>query len=237
MLEGTGPVRGTILVANDRSGCMRDLQACGLEYRSLELGPELVASCVGLFTSEEPLVALVNFESQTEGPQTVACILQNHPAARVIAFADAWDDGRSLGALKSGVHATVNSSDGAVALLTIAIRELSESTCLTAQAHASKNARRRWLSLSDVEYRVVRAAFVGKTSLAVALECDISVRTVDRQRNSAFEKLDCETMLDVVTIMHDAGLYTLPPEHSDLVLEVGRQEQIFIIPRDARSSG
>ena len=235
MLEASGHVCGTILVANDRSGCMRHLQACGLEYRSVELEPALAVSCAGLFTSEEPLVALVSFESQTEGPQTVACILQNHPAARVIAFADSWDDGRRYGAMKSGVHAEVNCSDGAVGLLSTVIQQLSESTCLTAQAHASKSTRRRWLSLSDVEYHVLRAVFVGKTNIAVAHECDISVRTVDRQRNSAFEKLDCETMLDVVTRMLDAGLCTLPPSHADLILEVGRQEQLHIIPGVVRS--
>lgn len=217
---------GTILVANDRSGCMRDLQACGLEYGSVEQGPALAVSCKRLFDSAEPVVALVNFESQKEGPQTVACILENHPAARLIAFADTWEDGRRLGALESGAHALVNCGDGAVSLLTVVVAQLGEAACRLQIIRSGDDARKRWLALSATEYYVLRGAFTGVTNQAVALQCDISVRTVDRQRNSAFMKLDCETLLDIVARMYQAGLQTLPSEHSELLIEVGRLQSL-----------
>lgn len=211
---------------NDGGGCMKGLQACGVDYRSYESGPGLAVACQARFETGVPVVALVNFESQTGGPRAAQLILQNHAAARVIAFSESWDDGRKLNAVSCGVHEFVNCGDGGIALLTVVVAQLREAACALQIIRSGDDARKRWLSLSATEYYILRAAFTGDTNLAVALRCDISVRTVDRQRNSAFMKLDCETLLDVVTRMHHAGLRMLPSEHSDLLMEVGRLQSI-----------
>lgn len=223
---GGGEQPGSVVIVGQSEKCMRSLSACGLTYESFELGPELAAFCKQEFDAAVPLVAFVSFESQTEGPRSVSCVRESHPAARVIAFASSWEDGRKLGAVESGVDICVNCNDGAVALLSVVIRELSEAASLLAVMLKARTTRRLWLSLSATEYIALRAAFVDVTNLAVALQCDISVRTVDRHRNSAFRKLGGGTLMDVVTRMWEAGLHTLPAEHSDLLMNVGKLEAV-----------
>lgn len=222
----TDDAPGQVLIACDPGNCMQALQACGIEYATSELIPDTAAWCNERYAAMVPAVAVVGFESRTEGPLIVQSVLANHPAARVVAFAKAWDDSRKLTAVTSGVNAVMNCSDGHGALLTTIVNELAESRCLLERIGRANIARKDWLQLDASEYYVLRAAFVGDTNLAVSIKCDISVRTVDRLRHRALRKLGGDTLLDVVLSMHEAGLRTLPSDYSDLLLEIGRLQTL-----------
>ena len=217
---------GQVLIACDPDNCMQALHTCGLEYATSELIPDTAAWCNKRYAEMVPAVVVVGFESQTEGPLTVQSVFENHPAARVVAFAKAWDDSRKLTAVTSGVNAVVNCGDGSVSLLTTVVNELAESKYLLEGIRRANIARKDWLQLDACEYYVLRAAFVGDTNLAVSTKCDISVRTVDRLRHRALSKLRGNTLLDVVQRMHEAGLSTLPSDYSDLLLEIGRLQTL-----------
>jgi FixJ family two-component response regulator len=162
-------------------------------------------------------VAVVAGCDDAEGLRDVSEVCEAYPYVCVLGVARHWDHASMIRASLAGVEVFLTETTNAVVFGMEIEKALTSARARRLEAEAFGNASERWRSLTASEYLVLRGAFNGSTKGRIAAEADVSMRTVDRVRRRAFEKMGAKCLLDIFEVAVGARLSTLPERYEELM--------------------
>ena len=201
----------TVHVVDDHAAMRESLGALlgelGFEVRHFACAEELLDA----FPVLSPGVLLTDLRmSGLSGLDLIALVAgrrRDFPAVIMTAHGDVDS---AISALRLGARDFIQKPFLEAELVTILRREGGALRDSGASDGIRLAARARLAALSPRELEVVRGLALGKTNKLIAHELDLSVRTVERHRSRAMDRLACRNLAELMAIALHGDVRTMP---------------------------